>query len=230
MSSAANAGIAFPRTRLGDAFHWLCETYAKKKEPEAAAATTATSTKDSAVTARSDGDNVAPAGATEATNGTDDKAAVTSVGEQNPPAVEGNGAGAGEAAEMEETEKPTWRAATFAPGFGKRYADGGQEHEAAYDAYLTGVCFAAAVTLGLGVGVEELKAMGSGGDVPTQLRPVLNVLPLYRMVRRGLMEARMGMETVGSALGYGRTDGNCRSSLDVLGTRKSPPILGSFQI
>lgn len=54
--------------------------------------------------------------------------------------------------------------------------------QAAYDAFMTGCCFAAAATVGLGVGVDELKAMASGGETPASLGPVMNVLPLYRQV------------------------------------------------
>lgn len=54
--------------------------------------------------------------------------------------------------------------------------------QAAYDAYLTGCCFAAAATVGLGVGLGELKGMARGGETPASLAPVTNVVPLYRMV------------------------------------------------
>ena len=63
--------------------------------------------------------------------------------------------------------------------------------QAAYDAYLTGCCFAAAATVGLGVGLDELKDMAWGGRTPASLEPVMNVVPLYRMVsERGLSRFR----------------------------------------
>lgn len=54
--------------------------------------------------------------------------------------------------------------------------------QAAYDAYLTGCCFAAAAVVGLGVGIDELKGMARGGETPACLAPVMNVVPLFRVV------------------------------------------------
>lgn len=54
--------------------------------------------------------------------------------------------------------------------------------QAAYDAYLTGCCFAAAAVVGLGVGLDELKGMARGGETPACLAPVMNVVPVYRVV------------------------------------------------
>lgn len=65
--------------------------------------------------------------------------------------------------------------------------------QAAYDAYLTGCCFAAAATVGLGVGLGELKGMARGGETP----PVMNVVPLYRVVSdRVLNRFRGGVKFV----------------------------------
>lgn len=56
--------------------------------------------------------------------------------------------------------------------------------QAAYDAYLTGCCFAAAATAGLGVELDKLKGMARGGETPASLAPVMNVVPLYRVVSK----------------------------------------------
>lgn len=106
--------------------------------------------------------------------------------------------GGGETAEVDEGKLDTaksidetpkvarkaaaWQAA-YASGFEERYACGGYEHEAAYDAYLTGCCFIAAATLGLGTSVEEMKNLKPGNEVPSSLGTVVNVMPLYRVVR-----------------------------------------------
>lgn len=158
MSKATEAGLAFPQTVLGGAFRWLREKFPKHKEADVTA------------------DESAPGATNHEANG-DARAATT---ETDNPEVAVAEAGEGKAAS--ERRRQAWDAA-FAPGFEQRYAAGGQEHEAGYDAYLTGCCFAAAATLGLGVSVEELKALSGRGETPAALVPVSNTVPLYRMVR-----------------------------------------------
>ncbi|CAM9712938.1 unnamed protein product [Discosporangium mesarthrocarpum] len=75
-----------------------------------------------------------------------------------------------------------WWDAEFAPDFGAFGEGGGQfEHQAGYDAHLTGSSFVAAA-LFLGASVEELRAMGSNGAVPPGLTGMENRLPLFRML------------------------------------------------
>lgn len=82
--------------------------------------------------------------------------------------------------EPSKTGVRAWHA-TFAEGF-DRYHNNGQEHEAAYDAYLTGCCFVAAAIHGLGAGVGDLRRLGAEDEVPAPLRHVLNLIPLYKVV------------------------------------------------
>ena len=99
-------------------------------------------------------------------------------------AVENTGAERVDKPRVEEDNKRRMQAwdALFAPGFEKRYTDNAQEHEAGYDAYLTGCCFVAAATLGLGVGVKGIKDVSAEGVIPKTLAPVVNSVPLYRVV------------------------------------------------
>lgn len=178
MSSAIDAGLAFPQTVLGEGFRWLRETQTPQNDAVAAARNKQKKTVENGAGGTDNEDNGKHEGdKIEVENGDAEKST------DEPPTSGSNSSNSGN-----RRSRAVWDA-SFAPGFEERYADGGQEHEAGYDAYLTGCCFAAAATLGLGVAVEELKGMGSGdgagggGEVPEALRSVQNVVPLWRMVR-----------------------------------------------
>lgn len=197
MTSATRNGLKFPKTTLGEGYQWLQETFPKSKQVVAAMAAAAepgAAANGQAMAAPADpgaaenGQAVAaPADHPRPASGADgDKSAPPGGGDGLEVAVGGDGENG--KAEVEEAaaaaagvKRRVWDA-TFAPGFEERYAAGGQEHEAGFDAYLTGCCFAAAATLGLGVGVRELREMASGGGVPEALAPVSNVIPLFKMV------------------------------------------------
>lgn len=140
MVEARQRGLEFPRTVLGDAFRWLCQTQITR-----------------------------------------DMAELPSDAHPKEPTTP-NGV---ESMEDASQKAIAWHAA-FAEGFEERYAGREMEHEAGYDAYLTGCCFAATAILGLGAGVQELKDLGTEGDtaVPQSLRPLLNAIPLYKVVRK----------------------------------------------
>lgn len=206
MSAAVDAGLSFPRTTLGDGYRWLLETQTtapRESGPGTPAAVRAQSADGSA----------------QKENGGSSDAAVVGNTPSKGNGVGGRGGGAdmhGQAKEESNMEvdrdaqdasadgsasatgvgasvaRAVWDA-SFAPGFEERYANGGQEHEAAYDAYLTGCCFVASATLGLGVTVREMKRMGTviptvncplgrAGEVPRALRPMHNLVPMYHMV------------------------------------------------
>lgn len=197
MTTATAAGFRFPHTALGEGYQWLRGRFPRKNkeiegtaaDPEAAVATPekpATTNGQAAAVEAAVPTNGAPAPAPEPAS---EKAVANGgVGGQTAPLPLSTGGGDTEEAEEKkkaaaaaERARQAWDA-VFVPGFEERYAEGGMEHEAGYDAFLTGCCFAAAATLGLGVGVEDLKSMASGGDTPEALGPVMNVVPLFRMV------------------------------------------------
>ncbi|CAM9247388.1 unnamed protein product [Pylaiella littoralis] len=209
MTSAMAAGMRFPRAVLGEAHQWLRETFPAPPPPqeeeegggkgEVAEATAMATDQPGGTTAMSVESPPREANGTSASSGdTTASAATAAVGAPPVPSgasgadeVEAGAEGIKEEADREasaavaaaasERARQGWDA-VFAPGFEDCYKDGGHEHEAAYDAFLTGCCFAAAATVGLGVRVEELKAMASGGETPASLGPLMNVLPLHRMV------------------------------------------------
>lgn len=225
MHAAVEAGFAFPRTVLGDAFKWLRDTQTERQEkqakdgspdalPDNATDDGARANGQAPRAAQPPATSVAPASPTEksAENDTGTVESVPSAEGRTTADAKGEKSGHGKVDRMgvdgmEEEEKEdeagvskgerrveentdedegdkraVWDA-EFPPGFEERYADGGQEHEAAYDAYLTGCCFVASAVLGLGVVTEALKGMGTaGGEVPQALRALQNVVPLYRMV------------------------------------------------
>lgn len=155
MKKAMEEGMSFSNTSLGDAIRWLREKF--------------------------------PAPDQTANEGEEPEAPVASVTDGEPQenggVVAGNPAAGGEVYEKEQVERKrrAWDA-VFAPGFKERYTASAQEHEAGYDAYLTGCCFAAAATIGLGVRVEEIMGMSSGRVIPAALASLSNSVPLYRMV------------------------------------------------
>ncbi|CAN0287360.1 unnamed protein product [Ectocarpus sp. 12 AP-2014] len=186
MAKAMAAGMKFPRTVLGEAHQWLREKYPAPPpppqeegaeagmEPAEGAAEKGQQVDGTAVVATTGGE----ANGDSKTNG---KAAAAAAGAA-PPVETGAEAAASERdVEALERARRGWDA-VLAPGFEERYKDGGREHEAGFDAYLTGCCFAAAATVGLGVGLDELKRMASGGETPAALCSAQNVLPLYKVV------------------------------------------------
>lgn len=189
MSMATEAGLAFPRTVLGEGFAWLRETYPQNRGlREAPEDKIATDTSQTAVAGEQSRSISAAGGATvpDGANGTSPMAEGPVAGSIDQPdtfveQVKSTDEADKASAVAAESRRQAWDA-VFAAGFEERYGDGGQEHEAGYDAYLTGCCFAAAATLGLNVGVEELKDMATGGEIPAALKAVLNVIPLYKMV------------------------------------------------
>lgn len=196
MTTATAAGFRFPQTALGDAFRWLRQEFGAKKETEETTAMEpkATATEETAIATDSSEQTTTltatdAAVAVPAHDSATEKANRGVNGGSLPVRVDDHKAAAGDDIEKEaaalENTRQAWDA-LFAPGFEERYAEGGHEHEAGYDAYLTGCCFAAAATLGLGVGVDELRRMGLGGETPAALAPVLNVVPLFRMVSEGI--------------------------------------------
>lgn len=195
MSSAVDAGLAFPQTVPGKGFDWLRETQAPTKGADNASGSTPcdSTAAEAARNEKTQKVENTDAGADNEDEGSaKDKMEVesghvkNSAGEQPTNGSSSNSSNSSKSGNY--VSRAMWEA-SFAPGFEERYADGGQEHEAGYDAYLTGCCFAAAATLGLGVTVEELKGMGSGDgadggrEVPEALRPVQNKLPLWKIVR-----------------------------------------------
>ncbi|CAN0424081.1 unnamed protein product, partial [Laminaria digitata] len=193
MASATAAGLLFPKTTLGEGHQWLRTTFPQQQQqqqPEVTEAAVGAPQPHSTNGTDGDGDKVlSPPGIGD---GGGDELEVVVVGEGGDGEKSGGDAGteavaaaaaaaAATEAEAAELKRRAWDA-TFAPGFEERYAEGGQEHEAGFDAYLTGCCFAAAATLGLGVGVEELKGMATGGEVPEALQAVSNVVPLFKIL------------------------------------------------
>lgn len=155
MKKAMEEGLSFSNTSLGDAIRWLREKFPAPDQ-----------------TPKEGEDLAAPV------------ASITDGGPQeNGVVVAGNLAAEGEVDDKEQAERKrrAWDA-VFAPGFEERYTASAQEHEAGYDAYLTGCCFAAAATIGLGVGVDEIVGMSSGREIPSALASLSNSVPLYRMV------------------------------------------------
>ena len=213
MTSATASGLRFPSTTLGEGHRWLRTMFPQqpKVEDAEAAATAGAATEPGSTNGQAGVAAVAVAGAVaedvtvgaaaavlhalraSGTGGDGDKVSPPGGGGGDGVEVVAGGdgekgeGGAGEqvaaAVAATELKRRAWDA-TFAPGFEERYAAGGQEHEAGFDAYLTGCCFAASATLGLGVGVDELKGMTSGGGVPAALEVVSNAVPLFRIVSK----------------------------------------------
>lgn len=155
MKRAMEEGLSFSHTSLGDAIRWLRDKFpAPYQKAE-------------------DGEELAAPAAT-VTDG---------MAQENEGVVAGNPAAEGKVDDKEQAERKrrAWDA-VFAPGFEERYTANAQEHEAGYDAYLTGCCFAAAATIGLGVGVDEIMGMSSGQEIPSALASLSNSVPLYKMV------------------------------------------------
>ncbi|CAN0163702.1 unnamed protein product, partial [Scytosiphon promiscuus] len=178
MAKAVEAGMRFPRTVLGEAHGWLREKFPRPPpppEPTLPQGETNAKPADAA-------SNTAPAAAAAAA-AADGLVGTGEANDAGGAAANGTAtASAAAAAAVRPSERLRRRwDAVFAPGFEERYGDGGQEHEAGYDAYLTGCCFAAAAAVGLGVGVDELRGLAAGGAVPPALAPFQGVVPLFRM-------------------------------------------------
>ncbi|CAN0418686.1 unnamed protein product, partial [Ectocarpus fasciculatus] len=175
MAKAMAAGMKFPRTVLGEAHQWLREKYPAPPAPPPPQE--GQEVDGAAVMATSGGE----ANGDSKTNGEAPPAATAATGAAPPVATGPESAASERDVEALERARRGWDA-VLAPGFEERYKDGGLEHEAGFDAYLTGCCFAAAATVGLGVGLDELKRMASGGETPAALGSAQNVLPLYKVV------------------------------------------------
>ncbi|CAB1119948.1 unnamed protein product [Ectocarpus sp. CCAP 1310/34] len=188
MAKAMAAGMKLPRTVLGEAHQWLREKYPAPPppptqeegaeagvEPAEGAAEKVQQVDGTAAVAISGGE----ANGESKTNGEAAAAAAAGAG----PQLEAGAEATASKRDVEALERARrgWDA-VLAPGFEERYKDGGREHEAGFDAYLTGCCFAAAATVGLGVGLDELKRMASGGETPAALSSAQNVLPLCKVV------------------------------------------------
>eukprot|EP00903_Cladosiphon_okamuranus_P008694 g8330.t1 len=193
MGKAIAEGMRFPRTVLGEAHQWLRATFPAPPPASSPPRTNGEAEEEAAEQATHEpaaGPEVEwNAGSGEGANGGsvtngENKGggleAGTEGGEEVADGEASAGAAAAAVAAATERTRKAWDA-VFARGFEERYKGGGQEHEAAYDAYLTGCCFAAAATVGLGVGLGELKGMAGGGETPARLAPVMNVVPLHRV-------------------------------------------------
>eukprot|EP00752_Nemacystus_decipiens_P005135 g4659.t1 len=192
MSKAIASGMRFPRTVLGEAHEWLRATFPAPAQTPAPPSLPSPPQTNGGAGAEASEQAIEQSVGTEgaprhADSGEGANGDSTNNGKKQADGLEGGGQGGGKIADSEasaaaatERTRKGWDA-VFAPGFEERYEGGGQEHEAAYDAYLTGCCFAAAATVGLGVGLDELRRMAIGGETPASLAPVMNVVPLYRV-------------------------------------------------
>ncbi|CAM9998701.1 unnamed protein product, partial [Hapterophycus canaliculatus] len=149
MGKAVEAGMRFPRTVLGEAHGWLLERFPRPSSSLPPPAPPLPRGEAGAETA--DTASTVAAAAGEAETKTDRPDEVT--GEANDAGgAEANGKATASVTAPAPAISPSERLrrswdAVFAPGFEERYRDGGQEHEAGYDAYLTGCCFAAAAAV-----------------------------------------------------------------------------------
>ncbi|CBJ26041.1 conserved unknown protein [Ectocarpus siliculosus] len=192
MAKAMAAGMKLPRTVLGEAHQWLREKYPAPPPPPPPLEEGAEAGMEPAEGAAEEGQQVDGTAVVATTSGGEangdsktngEGAAAAAAGAGAVPPVEAGAEAAASERDVEALERARrgWDA-VLAPGFEERYKDGGREHEAGFDAYLTGCCFAAAATVGLGVGLDELKRMASGEETPAALGSAQNVLPLYKVV------------------------------------------------